>query len=182
MHWSLPLCTSPPTPWPWETELDRNSGPESHAPEENIALQINIQWQTWHTYIRVRTWQGPLPVHPGQCEIMFSHILYPQPRWSWALCVNNTRILFYGVRNEQSWLPDRTCVIFLPNFLSMHLYWQNALPGSLTTLNALRHLISAEHCGHFVCRAVSQKYICGHANEWSPILGCYTTTFLLVTS
>ena len=54
-RWSLPLCTSPPTPWSLETEPDRNTGPESHAPEENGSDQIIIlSTQTWHTHASER--------------------------------------------------------------------------------------------------------------------------------
>lgn len=106
---------------------------------------------------------------------MFSHVNCNRgqnPRWSSVLRVNNTMSLFYGVRNEQSWLPDHegvrgVCVTFLPTFPSEHLPGDGgAPPGSLATLKALFHLFPTERFGCLVHRKVSQK----HKNTYADML------------
>lgn len=130
VHWSLPLCTSPLTPWSWETELDRNTGPESHAPEENNTEQLNIRKHD--THIREEPDNDPflffrsVPPH----KIMFSHRFVTVAK---ALLVLNTMCQQhndFGWRYEEwavsaAWIHvsvECACVIFLPRLLSEHLW------------------------------------------------------------
>lgn len=176
MHWSLPLCTSPPTPWSWETELDRNTGPKSHAPDGNIQSRLTSndkQGTHAHTHMSRNLMEisfcsfRSMPPH----EIMCGHLSVTLLVLS-TLCKQHKDTVFmvWGM-SSLGCLSIWGCwawVSHLPENVSLQTAtgWQSALPSSLTTSNVLPHLISAEHCGNSVCRKVSQK----HKNTYVDML------------